>query len=396
MWESTISGLASFYVASNPELGISGVLESINTALSKYVPKEWGVEPHRYLIGLPRRLNVLTPSVEAVALSGIRSDYKSNDKLSTQERAEKKQRENAERLRLALEEGRVCFDLFADFAGQLLHGSNKIRQLIANAYPTFVLDEFPGYGTRPMEWHVIQALGRDSVLIALADPNQRIFDFIGADPNRLNHFEDKFQISKFDLGNENHRSRETEILYFGNDILKGKFSKNRYEGVAFELFEPNNNQAITKIVTETLKARKRLIDDGSNDWSLAVLVPTKRMTRQVSDAFREPLGKLPRISHHAAVDMEAAILAAEIIAYALQIHNGTPDIEKFITLQCSYYQGKGGESPTQTNLNEASRVLKRLQNSHNPPTGWKKSCQEQLISPYRGCNKWDIGTQLDR
>ena len=54
MWESTISGLASFDVASNPELGISGVLESINTALSKYVPKEWGVEPHLRVTALTR------------------------------------------------------------------------------------------------------------------------------------------------------------------------------------------------------------------------------------------------------------------------------------------------------------------------------------------------------
>ena len=133
---------------------------------------------------------------------------------------------------------------------------------------------------------MIQALGRDSVLIALADPEQRIFDFIGADPNRLKHFEDEFQISKFDLGDENHRSRETQLTLFGNDILKGKFSKSNYEGLVIKCFESNKNQAITKFITETLQARKRLITSSPNKWSLAVLVPTKRMTRQVSDAFR--------------------------------------------------------------------------------------------------------------
>ncbi len=54
MWETTISGLAAFEVASDPELGISGVLESINTALNKYVPKEWGVEPHLRVSALTR------------------------------------------------------------------------------------------------------------------------------------------------------------------------------------------------------------------------------------------------------------------------------------------------------------------------------------------------------
>lgn len=54
MWESTIKGLATFDVASDPELGVSGVLHSINTALNKYVPKEWGVEPHLRVSSLTR------------------------------------------------------------------------------------------------------------------------------------------------------------------------------------------------------------------------------------------------------------------------------------------------------------------------------------------------------
>ncbi len=44
MWEGTIGTLASFDVASDPELGISVVLESIDKSLKKYVPREWGRE----------------------------------------------------------------------------------------------------------------------------------------------------------------------------------------------------------------------------------------------------------------------------------------------------------------------------------------------------------------
>ncbi|MBK8133035.1 MAG: AAA family ATPase [Gammaproteobacteria bacterium] len=54
MWEDTITTLASYSVASDPALGISGVLESINTALKKYVPKEWGIEPHLKVSNLTR------------------------------------------------------------------------------------------------------------------------------------------------------------------------------------------------------------------------------------------------------------------------------------------------------------------------------------------------------
>lgn len=54
MWEDTIASLASFDVASDPKLGISGVLESINTSLKKYVPREWGVKPHLKVSTLTR------------------------------------------------------------------------------------------------------------------------------------------------------------------------------------------------------------------------------------------------------------------------------------------------------------------------------------------------------
>lgn len=54
MWEDTIEKLADFTVAADPELGISGILESINTALKKYVPKEWGIEPHLKVSNLTR------------------------------------------------------------------------------------------------------------------------------------------------------------------------------------------------------------------------------------------------------------------------------------------------------------------------------------------------------
>lgn len=54
MWEDTLTTLSDISVASDPELGISPVLESINTALKKYVPKEWGVEPHLKVSTLTR------------------------------------------------------------------------------------------------------------------------------------------------------------------------------------------------------------------------------------------------------------------------------------------------------------------------------------------------------
>jgi putative ATP-dependent endonuclease of OLD family len=55
MWETTLSGLLTFDVAGDPELGISGVLGSIDAALKKYVPREWGIQPHLRVSALTRR-----------------------------------------------------------------------------------------------------------------------------------------------------------------------------------------------------------------------------------------------------------------------------------------------------------------------------------------------------
>ncbi len=54
MWEDAIGRISAISVAQDPSLGISGVLESINTALKRYVPKEWGIEPHLKVSNLTR------------------------------------------------------------------------------------------------------------------------------------------------------------------------------------------------------------------------------------------------------------------------------------------------------------------------------------------------------
>jgi putative ATP-dependent endonuclease of OLD family len=54
MWEGTIGALAGIDVASDPALGITGVLDSIDRSLKKYVPREWGVKPHLKVSNLTR------------------------------------------------------------------------------------------------------------------------------------------------------------------------------------------------------------------------------------------------------------------------------------------------------------------------------------------------------
>lgn len=314
------------------------------------------LKTHGYLIGLPRRLSVLASQNEAIALSAIRRQYKAESKLADSERLEKQDRERAELDRLAFADGRVCFGLFAPLAGKVLDGSGRIRRLVAQMYPTIILDEFQD--TNGDQWSVVRALGANSTLVALADPEQRIYDWIGADPERLNHLRHAFTPTEFDLGQDNHRSKGTEICLFGDHILRGRFRDGPYTGVELVTYEANQNQAFSKLIACTLQARKRLIDAGRPKWSLAILVPTKRMTRLVSDAFRSPPAGLPQIRHTASVEMEAAILAAELIAFLLQQDTDEPHLDRFIPLLCDFFSGRGGDTPSKKDLTEADRIRK--------------------------------------
>lgn len=313
------------------------------------------LKAHGYLLGLPRRLEILTPPSEAIALSKIRSKYPKKN-LTTEQKEQKKQAEHAERYRLAHEDGRLCFDYFATYVAKLLCASNKLRNLLGTMYPVIILDEFQD--TNDDQWATVLELGKCSRLISLADPEQRIYEWLGADPERLDHFIEAFNPTPVDLSTDNHRSAGTDIAKFGNDILHGKFRQKEYVGIEVDTFESISLKAITKLITSVYGARSRLVKQRKPDWSLAILVPTKKMTRMVSEALHEPPAKMPSVSHSASIDMEAAILAAEIIAHLMQPANDLSHLSTFVDLICNYFQGKGGNEPTQTALKEAERYRK--------------------------------------
>lgn len=313
------------------------------------------LKSHGYLIGLPRRLSILVPPAEAIALAEVRSRFPARG-LTDAQRAARQDAENDERIRLATAEGQVCFDRFAPYVGDILGASERLRRLLATMYPVIILDEFQD--TNAEQWRVVRLLGERCTLLALADPEQRIYDWIGADPQRLDHFRDAFAPTEVDLGTDNYRSAGTDIGLFGNDILTGRFRPEPYVGVQIYAYPPNEQQAFSGLITTTYKARKRLLDDGVKNWSLAILVPTKKMTRLTSDALRQPPAGMTAIPHAAAVELEGAILGAEIIASLLQPANGDASFEQLIELMCGYFQGKNGDEPTQGALQEAAGIRK--------------------------------------
>lgn len=309
---------------------------------------------HGYLLGLPRTLSLLAPPAEAVALAHIRKDYPVSAKLGDAQRAEKAARERVELGRLAQEEGKVCFGLFSTFTGQIMHGSRRIRSLIGEAYPAIILDEFQD--TNDEQWAVVRALGKESDLIALADPEQRIYEFIGADPERINQYRASFRPAEFSLGNCNYRSGDTQILSFGNDVLRGRVRHEPYKGISVVEFAANHNQAYATLKGQVLKARARLIASGKNDWSLAILVPTKKMTRTVSEYLDSNNASMPAIQHRALIDVEAVLLAAEVMGFLMQPKAPAGDFLTLVRLIRNFFEGRGGDSPSKGDLDESARI----------------------------------------
>lgn len=315
------------------------------------------LKTHGYLVGLPRNISLLSPSAEAIALCLIRNEYVKDADLSDEEKKEKEKRIKTEQYRLATEEGLICFDLFAPMVSKLLLSSDKIRKIISDKYPVVIFDEFQD--TNNFQWENAKCLGLNSRAIALGDPEQRIYDFIGADPERLNHFLENFGCEKIDLTQESHRSVGTEITMFANDLLKGNFKEDPYIGIEIIKYQPNDMQAYSKLITSVYASRTRLINAGVKDWSIAVLVPNKVMTRSVSDAFRSPPARLSSIYHRAVVDMEAIVLSAEFIAFCLQVPTGVQERDRYIKLICDFFEGRGGDTPGKGNLAEAANIRKQ-------------------------------------
>lgn len=331
----------------------------------------WKVlKSHGYLIGLPRKLTVIASSDEAVALAAIRSQFGRD--MSDEKKKERAKLEYEELNRLAYAEGKICFSFFSILVSHILTKSIKIRQLIANRFPYIILDEFQD--TDEQQWSIVKALGTETTLIALADPEQRIYDFLSTHPQRVQHFESEFTPTRFDLASSNHRSAGTDIAVFGNDVLGGKFRSEPYVGVQLSPFPGNDNQAYSQLKIATIKSIKRLIPIGKGKWSLAILVPTKKLMRLVSERFRL-VEALPTISHTAFIDMEGVILSAEMIAFLLQPQFGFNEEQTFVELLCNFFKGKGGNGPSMTNLKIAENIHNQFQKSldkiksGNPLTG---------------------------
>lgn len=307
--------------------------------ISTYHGFAWNIlRSHGYLLKSSRLMTLLPPPEAAAHFADIPDE-----------------RREAEKSRLFNEEGKLHFDLFARMVATLFQRSAKLAGIYSDAYPTIILDEFQD--TNADEWAMIWRLGQRSRLIALGDPEQRIYEFRGADPNRLAEFVQAFQPGHFDFTGENHRSNGTDITTFGNDLLTGKNLGKDYSNVKiarYGFYAGKHQHYPAKVAL--LSALKRL--HKQVDISVAVLVPSKPLMLQVSEYLSAESDGLPALRHDVAMDVESPALAAVVIATILEGEAaGASLASRLIATLHTHIRGRNGsKEPAQAELELAGAI----------------------------------------
>lgn len=291
--------------------------------VSTYHSFAWNIlRSHAYLLNGRRVVELMPPPQAAAHLAPLPKTLHASEKR-----------------RLFDEEGRLHFDLFADTVARLFARVPILRRIYSDSYPVIILDEFQD--TNVDEWGMVQQLGVSSRLIALADPEQRIYEFRGADPGRLQEFVGQFGPDICDFTGENHRSANTDIATFGNDLLTGANKNKTYNNVVVAIHGFRRGLGMHfALKTQVLAALRRLRREPQS--SLAILVPSRTLMIQVSDYLSADADGLPALSHDVALDTEPPALAASAIATLLDAGDSGRRRDRLLDALASHILGKRG------------------------------------------------------
>lgn len=270
----------------------------------------WDIlKAHAYLLGAPRKLSILLPQDEKAISGGIDDEDEGWDAWLL------------EREQLFRVDGRIAFDLFAPNAKQLLATSSHLLLAIARRHPLIIVDE--AQDTGKFAWQCIQMLAAHTQILCLADLEQQIFDFLpGVGPERVVAIRETLQPHEVDLGTQNHRSPDSEILTFGNDILAGKVRGAGYKGVSALSYRPekpppNWNHLLRRALSNLYAAIK--VQTGAYPTTAAILVSNNRSALKVSNALNAlgtNVGKPVR--HKLLFDEAESLLSARFAAFLLE------------------------------------------------------------------------------
>ncbi|CCH74670.1 Helicase, UvrD/REP family [Nostocoides australiense Ben110] len=263
---------------------------------------------------------------------------------------------NHEVLRLATEEGRYAFSTFAGSSAVLLRRADSVRRLISDAYPIIILDEFQD--TDDSQWALVQELAKGSLLITLADPDQRIFEYQdNIDPLRLHYFRQALKPAEFDLGGDNHRSPNAGILQFADAILKNESPTPSDDVKQVTYYASSRNGMVHAAVIWMLR---RLRKQGIDVPTVAVLARSNPFVADVSIVLSTPNTfknrELKPVDHHVVWDAELTAAAAQVVASILEwpLHDEVHGVAITLDAVAHFYDVKYAEKPSASAASSAS------------------------------------------
>lgn len=297
------------------------------------------LKAYGYLLGAPRSLRLLMPHDE----TAMRHQFENNGGDW-----------NAERERLFRRSGMVAFDLFASKAHELLSRSTRLRDLFSSCYPLIVVDE--AQDTAEDQWQCVRLLSAGTQMMCLADLDQQIYDFRpGVSSDRVTHIMAALQPLRVDLAGENHRSPNSEIVAFANDVLLDTPRGGAYRGVSRLNYRANReyrDRAIRQAIGIAIQSAKKAAQGDIE--SLAVLATWGRGVNVISRALTGDGTNL--IPHRVMVDEASVLLSSRMVAFMLEPRRIAAeellDLADGLELAATVFRARGGN----TNLATAHRL----------------------------------------
>lgn len=325
------------------------------------------LQAYGYLLGAPKSLRLLMPHDEAA----MRHDFESTGRDW-----------EPERNRLFHEEGKVVFDLFAPKAHELLYRSTRLRALFSACHPMIVVDE--AQDTAEDQWQCVRLLSACAQLICLADLDQQIYDFRpGVSSERVTHIMAALQPLRVDLEGQNHRSPNSEIVAFANDILLGTPRGAAYQGVSRKNFRANRDRrdkAIRQAIGITIEKAKAAAQRDIE--SIAVLATWGRGVNIISRALTGD-GTTKLIPHRVMIDEASVLLSSRMVAFLLEPRRPAADelldLAEGLELAATVFRARGKPS----NLAVAQRLAASAQQSRAGTVPRANSVASKLLSTLR-------------
>lgn len=294
-----------------------------------------------YLLGAPRRLRLLLPHDEAA----MRHQFESEGGNWEMERE-----------RLFCEEGLVAFDLFSAKAYALLAASARLRSLFSSRHPMIVVDE--AQDTADDQWQCVRLLSENTQLVCLADLDQQIYDFRpGVSSERVTHIMEALQPLRVDLQGQNHRSPNSEIVAFANDMLLGTPRGAAYQGVSRLNFRANADRRDAAIRSAVgIAIQKAKAGAAPNDIeNLALLATWGRGVNIISRALTGD-GTNKSIPHRVMIDEASVLLSSRMVSFLLEPRPAESaeliDLADALDLAAAVFRARGGNG----NLSQAQRL----------------------------------------